>query len=233
VRDHPATALLAQPDGHTKAVVGIPPQLLLSPATQQSGREGHIGTRGDVERDDLERRPASATRRTGATSRGRPRCRAPRSAAARRTSGCRRSDGRARCRDLRREPPPPICDKRANRRLGCLLLGGHRHLLVIGNAAIVRLAVGPSGQSPSRSSSRTETVSPASFSDRSSHIGFDRQHVGAVAPGHEGTLEGMAVDRPADRLAVRSQAAVARDTTRTPLRLLPGSQVRKVQAVSR
>src|SRR5688572_20294219 len=57
VRDDPASALLAQPDGQTKAVVGILPQLLFRPATEQGGREGDIVARGDVERDDLERGP--------------------------------------------------------------------------------------------------------------------------------------------------------------------------------
>jgi hypothetical protein len=38
-------------------VVGIRPQLLLSPTTEQGGREGDILTRGNVERDDLERGP--------------------------------------------------------------------------------------------------------------------------------------------------------------------------------
>jgi len=55
VRDRPASALLAQPDGEAKAVVGIFLQLLLGAAPEQCVRERNVVPGRDVERGDLER----------------------------------------------------------------------------------------------------------------------------------------------------------------------------------
>ena len=55
VRNCPAAALLAQPDGEAKAVVGILLELLVGTATEQRVREGNIVSGRDVKRDDLER----------------------------------------------------------------------------------------------------------------------------------------------------------------------------------
>jgi hypothetical protein len=54
MRDDPAATLLAQSDGQAKAVLGILPELLVSPATEQRMREGHVVACGNVKRNDFE-----------------------------------------------------------------------------------------------------------------------------------------------------------------------------------
>jgi hypothetical protein len=42
MRDDPSATLLAQSDGQAKAVVGILPELLMSPTAEQRMRERHV-----------------------------------------------------------------------------------------------------------------------------------------------------------------------------------------------
>jgi hypothetical protein len=85
VRNCPTTALLVQPDGETKAVVGILLELLFGPATEQRVRESNIVPGSDIKRDDLERGTLYLPlEEWAATYRDRPPC------LARRTSRCRR-----------------------------------------------------------------------------------------------------------------------------------------------
>ena len=54
VRDDPAAALLAQPDGQPKAVAWVLLELVVRPTAEQRVREGDVDTGSDLERDDLE-----------------------------------------------------------------------------------------------------------------------------------------------------------------------------------